>query len=767
MLQFISATAFGLLAVIMSELVPPLEDLDINRKRQDFVDITDKFFELTNEIQYSHIVKSKEFPLLHGTHALEILNPRLDTFLLEEVIYDISDSANELTLEETTAIIGNLLKSLTSWMGQNVSIPNSILSCEYISQILEIYTKDISLERVLTKFKSGSLNEIIIKFSILLISTVRFILALAMKSQIYEEEDLNTSTMNLNWLYELSPNEIIKHSLVSPKTWKSIQENVEENDDIKTKHISLLKNAFTILQSINSLESIYQWDINLFHLKSSHDLTSKLGNKLTQLENVVEKLNEFESIDIDGIHVPRNCFNANSQIKFDNQAPPKVLPVVSSSWSDCTLNLIQLFNDCSDVLKTVQASNSLEFMEWLKYLENKRNNNDANEINGLHIFSRVLFFSFINSNNQQQEQDFVFRDKNLRFKDLFYSYMKELLLDGSKIDLEFQKRIKNVDAMQQIEYYLETVSLLFKESLFLPTLNPSRQRQFKCKELRYWNMRQVETGQLEDYFRQIHFYTPSERYYPLTSVIIFFKLKCILEVILKSIELNLFKDIREYVSVYYQVIVLVYHLNHHLDNMLGIANKSKKSKLSLYLLYLKNEYNMIYQLSILKAKGYELMTYLGFYYLPKNLIHQLSNREDLLYNLQWRQFNNITDPEMLSYQDFKSRLQVNEKVYQNDFANYIESLNGEAKLLVGEFNKSFKFLNILLDKLDWFHELKSIKRLDFENLHGEIHKTKTDIENLIRFAKSSESIAGHTIKICKLGRHCYFPGFEIIEKTNN
>lgn len=743
----------------MADLIPSLESFQISN--QKLRDVTDEFFKVTSSIEYSKIVKSNNFSLLHGTHALELLNTRLDTFLLQKAEYSI---AKDLDLTEATSIISTQLKCLTCWLGQNVGVPNSLLSSEYISRILESYTKCGNFESI--PLRDDSWRTVVFKFSILMISTAKFILNLALKSQIYEDEDINTNTMNLNWFFELSNNDIFKLTLVSNKTWTSLKSQLSTAED--AKYFDFIKDAFQILQTLSSLDSMFQWEIPLFNVNQSHkDFLVKFNNKLVQMEKIVEKLDGIDLIDMDSIQPPVGSFNSNAQIDFDNQSPPKELQILQSSWNDCTLNLTQLFNDLIDVMNILKSKNIIEFVEWLKHLESKRNNTDSNEINGLHIIARIVFYSLINS-NQTPDSNPVFNIKNLTFKDLFWTYMKDFALKNSKIDKEMSsnKRNKNVAVLEQVDYYLDAISLFWKESVMLPTLNPSRQRQFKCKELKYWNMRQSETGSLEDYFINLNFYKANEKVYPLTFIIIYFKLKAISEVILKSIELSLFKDVREYVSVYYQLILISSQLNQQISDLILMANTNKNNDSVLYLSFLKNENNLIYQLSILKAKQFEMLSFLGFNTLPPNLIQTPMINPELLYKLQWKQFHNITDPEMLNFKEFQDRLHQSVTLI-SDVSTFVPILKQEMNGLVNEFTKSANLCNALVGKMRWFEELKDVKALKFDNLLEELAKSKLDTTELLEFVKlkGKDTVTkDYVVNIVRLGRYSCFPGVKLSKK---
>lgn len=743
----------------MTDLVPSLESFKISNEK--LIDVTDEFFKVTSTIEYSKIIKSNNFSLLHGTHALELLNTRLDTFLLKRTDYDVD---RELDFKQATSIISTQLKCLTCWLGQNVGVPTSLLASEYISHILEVYTKSGNFGGI--TLGDDSWKTVVNKFSILMISTSKFILNLALKSQIYEDEDINTNTMNLNWFFELSNNDIFKLTLISNKTWTILKDKVPTED---IKYFNLIKDSFQILQTISSLDSIFHWEIPIFNVNPERkDFYVRYKNKLTQLEKIVQKLNEIDLIELDSFQPPSGSFNSNSQIKFDNQSPPKELQILQSSWNDCTLNLFQLFNDVIDVLKILKSKNTVEFVEWLKYLESKRNNTDPNEINGLHIVARILFFSLVN-NNQTPDTSLVFNIRDLTFKDLFWAFLKDLALKNSRVDDELKstKRNKNIAAIQQIDYYLDAISLFWKEAVMLPTLNPSRQRQFKCKELKYWNMRQSETGSLEDYFININFYKADEKVYPLTFIIIFFKFKSISEVILRSIELFLFKDVTEYLSAYYQLTLISFQLNQQIDNMILMAKANKNSESLTYLSYLRNENNLIYYLSIIKSRQFEILSYLGFNTPPKNLIKTPVMNEDLFYKLQWKQLHGVTDPEMLNFKDFKNRLHQSERL-MTEFTKFETATKQELNTLTENFTKSISTCNLLIGKLNWFEELSGIKSLHFETLLEELTKSKLDTLKLLEVVKAGnkeEVQKNYLVSIVRLGRHNYFPGVKLNKKN--
>lgn len=725
----------------MSDIVSSFRDISITSK-DDLVDITDLFFETTSKIPYSKIVKSNNFSLLQGTHALELQNPRLDTFSLNQVPYDLHQ---QLTLSDASAIIACQLKALSSWLDDNVSLPTSLLSSEYISSILA----KIKNSQTFQLENSNPFIELVNRHSALLISVVKFVIELAMKSQIYEEEDLNTSTMNLDWFETLDDVQIKSMTTVKNETWIHLKIGLSED---KEKLVSFMQSSFNTLHVLLDLKSIFSWNIPLFKFGDNFEKT--FNTQLSKLENVSAQLDIIDLLDLESLTPPEGSFNTNSQLLFDNQAPPKEVQIFKLDWNCCVKNLSSMFSDIVDILNIVKVKNTVELLEWLRYLENKRNNNNDIEINGLHIIARVLLFSWMRNNSSNVSQQLVFNIPNFDFKNLLWRFLLEFTLENTTIDNGIRQG-RNTAAIEQIDYYFDNVSLLWKEIVFSPTLNPSRQRQFKCKELKYWNLRQMETGNLEEYFKEIHFYRNNESF-PLTLTIIYFKLKSIQEIILKSVELNLYKDVREYLSVYYQLTLISYQIDRQIEKLIGIRKASKTDLF--YFTFLRNENNLILQLAIAKCKVFEILTSMGLNNLPKNIVIKTPSTESLLYNLQWKQFNTIDEPQLLRFEDFKKR--VVERMNEFNTDSFEKLVAKEITDAVTTFTKALTMCNLLINKLNWFDELKGIKLLEIEKLKDEMMKTKSDIEELIKLHVHKKKIK---LIIKKSNRHRYFPGIKIIE----
>ena len=103
------------------------------------IDITKEIFVSLESITNNKVVKSPYFELLEGTRAFEVLNPRLDTGLIEltpeEITFDCSKP------QEVNVIINiqtKLLSNLVNWLESN-SLPVTVLSCRYVQTLLVNY----------------------------------------------------------------------------------------------------------------------------------------------------------------------------------------------------------------------------------------------------------------------------------------------------------------------------------------------------------------------------------------------------------------------------------------------------------------------------------------------------------------------------------------------------------------------------------------------------------------------------------------------------
>lgn len=730
------------------------------------VDITDEFFATAAQIPYSTIVKCNNFSLLHGTHALEALNPKLDTFTIPKVQFSIEQ---ELDLHSATGVFLGLLKSLNGWLTENISISNSILSCEYISRILAAYTKTGSLDEISEQInESGSqFNLLVYKFCILTISTVKFILELALKSQVYEDEDLNIDEMNLNWLFLLSKNEIFKITTVPLATWKQLELDAQSDDE--RIHLEFMKNSFQLLYTITSLDSILQWKIPVFNVDGTPQFAKTVQNKLKQLSNIpLLVMTDLNSKDFDMTESPKGCFNSNAQRIFDNQAPPKELRVFEISWKDCAQRFTGLFSDMENIIGIVQMKTAIELTHYIQMLS-ERGGSDS----GMHVLARILFFLFVNNNTVQDANtnamsNNVLGVEGFTFKRLFYLYMRELAIMNSKIDTEISSASssRNVEALQQVDYFLDNLSLLWKETMLLPSLNPARQRQLKCKEMKYWNMRQTELGNLEDYFKEIQFYRSNEKYYPLTSTVILLKLQSSADVIIRSIYVNIFKDVREYVSVYYQLTMITYHLDHHIGNVEQMVKKQGVSDYSKqYLQFLRHRNRLVQSVAKVMAKYYELLACLGFDSLPRSLFKHSSLNEEMLYKLQWKQFGVLHDPPMLSFTEYKEQLGEVKKLFAEKKA-YVRDLNQELTDAETVIAASFAECEKLMMKMKWGDMLRNPVLEQISNLTEQFHQGKSETEKLlIRINDTETTITPKTYYVCVEESRASFPVARLIKKS--
>ncbi|GMG31718.1 unnamed protein product [Ambrosiozyma monospora] len=98
---------------MVEQLQNSLSNLDFRQHSYEYVDITDDFLKISSKIEYGTIAKSKAFKLLQGTHALETLNPKLDTSLLEIAEFDVCSLKS---IDQLNWLLSRLYGCLCAWL---------------------------------------------------------------------------------------------------------------------------------------------------------------------------------------------------------------------------------------------------------------------------------------------------------------------------------------------------------------------------------------------------------------------------------------------------------------------------------------------------------------------------------------------------------------------------------------------------------------------------------------------------------------------------
>lgn len=717
-------------------------------------DVTDLFFDEVAKIQVGDIVKSPIFPLLHGTHALEVGNTRLDSYLLEQVDYQ----RKPFTESQALGISTGLLRALSCWLSDNVSLSNSVLGYEPLCDILDKYNDHLDLNFL---SKNGSWDDIVDSIIVGVIGCVKLVLNCALQGVVYDDEDITTRTMDLNWFHDL-PREDILDVLLRVKKWTKNQ---------------VILDIVNVLECWINFESLLYLQLKPF---KPSDEVSKLQLKLTSILEIIQSLGKVEDIG----EIPENCFNTNALRKYNNFIPPK--PVTQSSWESTICNFTELFQDTFDILQICSMKSILEFREWLSFLMDKRHTHSSDEVLGLHVVPRIMLQLFF-----IRDDESILGDPNFKLDSLLWMYMKQITMTNSSLDLH------SSHFELQISQIVQNLKVPFNQCITAVSQNPSRQRQLLSKNSLFWDKFQAEFPQIEFDFNKVIPDVNNETQaplMPLTAFLYFEKLEKMIKVILKSVELQLFKDVRELTNGYF---VLIYIIDHMLNHLVGLSqlyeyrlkqiesypkkikklSGEKKSKLKNqyefaksqsneiettinYWKFKTNYYNILKSVSEIKLTTLQMLCSIGFSELPPLAAKKVSKSQ--LYSLQWKPFNSIGVPSVPLFNE----LEVSISSFSSTFKKLVEEGKGNRiNMLVDDNMKNVSTWvsenEELISKMKWRSPLTETTKTELISLKRETVTSKLELSKMVGLITTESTKDSFNLNIKRENRHSYFPGLEL------
>lgn len=732
----------------MDHLSSSLHSLDLSKKK----DVTSEFFRAIDEIAVGDIVKSPIFPLLHGTHALEIGNTRLDSYILPEVEYQ----RGQLTQDQVLGISTGLVRALACWLGDNVSLSNTLLGYQPLCDILDKYALKHNLDFI---GRSGSWDDICDCIVVGVIGCVNVTLDFALQGVVYEDEDITTRTMDLDWFVQLPTQSVL-----------DVLNRVSEWTDNKT----ILKIVAILNCWIN-----FKFLINVQYKNDPSVLKPWLSQISTSLADI-EYLTSITDLGTE----PENCFNTNALRKYNNYIPPK--PVVKVEWLKALENMKEMFEDTIDVLEiTSNFSSMLQLKEWLLYLANKRHQHSQDEVLGLHVVPRMLLQLFLIRNDES-----IIGDEDYLLNNLIWDYIKQFTMANSPLDINFEDQISHAEAV------VMNLKVTLNQLITGVSQNPSRQRQILTKNVLFWDKFQSEFPQLEFDFNKVLPDVNIENQkplMPLTSFIYFEKLEKMIHVILQDIELNLLKDVRELTNGYFVLIFFIDHILNHINGMsqlyeyrkrqlesypkkLKKLNGQKRNHLKSeyehcqrnfviieqtlqYWIYKSNFYKVLKCIAEIKLTTCQVLSSIGYGELPPLAAKRVS--KESLYHLQWKNFNSIADPSIPQFKQLDDSL----KSFSKSFEQLVkEDKISRVNMLVDNHAKIVSSLitenESIIRNLRWSKSLTKVTEDELLQLKRETVVSKLELSKILATVTSTDKSL-YTLDVVRLNRHRYFPGFNL------
>ncbi|KAI5967019.1 MAK10 [Candida pseudojiufengensis] len=774
--------------------------LDINEFNEELIDITSEVFDSLQHLQDNKVVKSSLFELLEGTRALEVLNSKLDTGLIEledeEINFDCSKP------QSSTVVINiqnKLLQFLVNWL-ESDSLPVTVLSCRYVQCMLENYLIKQNSIWEQCSFNQPKLSKVeyekntnywlihkVLKIFIMgLCKFIGFTINIA-KTFLYEEEDLTTRNMNFNYLFDVPTQFIIERINV---TIEWIISNEIENSDIL---IAQLK----IISSLNQFEaSVTSQDINF--MKD----TEKKEHLFQFCKDVEKDISVLKKFEYNESKIPIGVFSKFIQIEMDNSSIPTGLPE-----TNFTSTLEHVRNIFEITYKFVNQANNIKSMIQLEdYLQF----NIKFPITKFSVFSRGFFQLFFIRDDKS-----IFGSKDIDLTRLCLNIVgnivgiNSILLGPLETQLSQVKESTRQEILTQRANFILDLESAIYNNLCIYGANPCRSQQLISRGLIIWDTLQVGWENFElSMFQNFNVgdqLINEEPALSVTSYIFYQKIDMMIKLLLGGFELEIYKSF-ELFLIYWYANILLDNLLDHLQNRVKqiiLAKKfdieerlpkkikklkagPKKEMLKSQLQHSRNfhlpglietfqyqEY-MVESFQNLKLlincyiKYCTVLARLQLIDFSKGPIHNLTSMENLYY-LRMKPWSSIGIPQFPRYEDYSKALVVTKPI-KDGHVNLIKSfeiltsIKNDLKTVDKLIQSSFNFIerkpnNFVKDSLiaDWYEQLSDTSK-DLDEKVSKIGKILSENkDDLTQIPNNYKSIIGK-------GKHKYFINIDIAPK---
>ncbi|WPK25768.1 hypothetical protein PUMCH_003096 [Australozyma saopauloensis] len=508
--------------------------------------------------------------MLEGTRALEIGNERLDTGLIKlrpsEILFD---SSKGRPMDKVAAVMNELLNSFMAWVN-GLALLVTMLSCRYVYDLLENFKRNYKIEEadfINTRMhpkgytpedseESQYVNIVLRGYTIGLIKVLSIFLKIAM-DVLYEEEDITTRSMDLNYFCTLSV-EQVEGPLDEAISYLEKKPHVPFQREALL-HLMLVKNLLKLSISMNERVDLFnaRETLDVSHLHESVEILDEL--RTYQYVSLPESLfSRFVQVDCNNRHIPTSNVTLSSTEAID------ILRGIVTSIQEVLLQIPNIQNEAQLIL----------------YLQHSIGEEMA------HSASAIVrgFFQLF----------FIRDDKSICGLDetvgsLALRSMSSLCLVANSISDVDSWHIENTsDALTVRNDCFAKVSLLFDDidSAFYQKLsvygnNRCRQRQLLNRNLVLWDSLQYNAEVVEMHLSEygigdklIQEGVPDQPCLAISSYIYYEKLCMMTEVVLTGFEQDTYRPSEAHM-MYWYASELFAHTHQHLAGRLKEINSSK------------------------------------------------------------------------------------------------------------------------------------------------------------------------------------------------
>ncbi|KAI5969054.1 MAK10 [Candida margitis] len=540
--------------------LPNIDELNIKQNDTDLIDITQDVFASVQQLKENKVVKSGLFELLDGTRALEMLNPRHDTGLIElaedDVLFDCSKSQ---TATSIVNIQTKLLVQLVNWL-EGHSLDETILSCRYVQTMLENYFQDPSSINhkcafSQTKLKPQSytkdtdywlVHRVLKAFVKGLCKFIGFVINLA-KTFLYEEEDLTTRSHDLNYFTEVSPQTVIDEI---NDTFEWILSHEVDSSDI-------------IISQMKLVQYLNQFEIKVTsqHIPFMEENSSNQGQLFSFCDDAVNEINHIRQFNLEESNIPKGAFSKFIQVEMGNiNVPVELASVTETEYCNHLEAIFTVVKTYVNQAAGIKSMNQLH--DYLQF-------NIKYPIGKFSVFARGLFQLF-----------FIRDDKSIfgsaiDLPNLNIKIIENLVGPNTSFLMPLEPQLAQVKSTTATEILTKHDSLIqdLDSAMYnnhcIYGANPCRVQQLISRSLVLWDTLQVEWEAFElqmfQEFQVGDHINDNNPAISITSFVYYQKIELMIELLLGGACLELYKPFELY-SVYWYGYILLENLIQHLKS---------------------------------------------------------------------------------------------------------------------------------------------------------------------------------------------------------
>lgn len=452
-----------------------------------YTNVTSLFNEAVAAMPPGKAVVSPHFDMLEGARALELGNPRLDTGLMtlepDHVAFDLAAAQPPATV---AAAMNNLTVLYVSWLG-GLALLTTVLSSRYMLDYLLNYKAlrqvrcgfGLAAERAVAALPPSEttnytlVNTVLRAFVAGLAKTIGFTLRVATEV-LYDEEDLITRNMDLDFLGQTLPQEVLAE-LAAAELW--LAEKLGLNDDPAFQAVAL---HLQLVRHLVLLEPAMAAETALF---SPESLPRPVLDKRAILAALDQIQGPFGP-------VPAGLVSTLVQIDCSNKHIPAANVAGDPAQAHASLRL--LVEQVADSVAGVGClQNVLQLDTYLQHHIGQRMASTANP------FARGFFQLFLVRDDRAiaGSQESVGLVCGLHMA--LASLCGNSIMDPHQWTCE--ERLRG-EALAKIGLLLDNLESMFFQKMTICGNNRCRQRQLYTRSIVSWDLLQAQAEQMEAEF---------------------------------------------------------------------------------------------------------------------------------------------------------------------------------------------------------------------------------------------------------------------------